>query len=541
MKIKSVIAIVCMFLCMQLWAQEFKVGDAKYLVRPDGKVELKEYKKAQGEVTLPSAVTDPKSSKQYTLASVGKEAFKKSGVTKVVLPASLEANGLGEGAFKDCKSLEYVEFPASLKEIPKEAFRGCKSLVNVNDDNVEIIGEYAYRECNLKQWSISPTVNEIGYGAFMLNPGLKIIEFQPSDSPLRMGADVFLWTPVEALVIGRDVYVKQYDDITFSPFKKKESVTHVIIGPNVTRLSPDFFEGCPSLAAVQFSNLDAGGSFLKALDIVGPKVRIVMDEETYTVPDFKKKAKFRMTAEKYVNAVKDIDGCKWLAGTWNDFTFSDIQENMNDCYDMLYNMADIVIDEWEVPFPASHCSEVVAGIANSLLGNMTLENGGNPSLNGWAKADMLHVVHSDTTRTHAYEIVLSLAEKMLKTDPDNNVYACALQLAGLCGQGRWQEAAKYYPSAHRLITENGKYAVPYELTYMRDVINEHGYKAKDPVYAKTTSARGAKSKSKASGGQNGYKKSELMEYFFEKGYERYQRHRAERRYKKWLKRTGQIQ
>lgn len=531
-----------MFLCMQLWAQEFKVGAAKYLVRPDGKVELKEYKKAQGEVVLPSTVTNPKSGQQYALASVGKEAFRKSGVTKVVLPESLEANGLGEAAFKDCKSLEYVELPASLKVIPKEAFRGCKSLVNVNDDNVEIIGEYAYRECNLKQWSISSTVNEIGYGAFMLNPELKAISFHTSASPLRMGADVFLWTPVELLGLGRDVYVKQYDDINLSPFKNKESLSQVIVGPDVTFLSPDFFERCLSLTAIQFYNLDADGSFLRALDIVGPKVRIVMDDETYTVLDLKQKAKFRMTAQKYVNAVKDIDGCKWLAGSWNDFTISDIRANMNDCYDMLYNMADIVIDEWEVPFPASHCEHIVNGIANSLLGNMTLEKGGNPnSLNGWAKAAMLHAEFSDSTRMHAYEIVLSLAEKMLKSDPEKSVYACALQLAGLCGQGRWQEAAKYYPSAHRLITENGKYAVPYELSYMRDVINEHGYKAKDPVYAKATSARGAKSKSKASGSQNGYKKSELMEYFFEKGYERYQRHRAERRYKKWLKRTGQIQ
>lgn len=256
-------------------------------------------------------------------------------MTKVVLPESLEANGLGEAVFKDCKSLEYVELPASLKVIPKEAFRGCKSLVNVNDDNVEIIGEYAYRECNLKQWSISSTVNEIGYGAFMLKPELKAISFHTSASPLRMGADVFLWTPVELLGLGRDVYVKQYDDINLSPFKNKESLSQVIVGPDVTFLSPDFFERCPSLTAIQFYNLDADGSFLRALDIVGPKVRIVMDDETYTVLDFKQKAKFRMTAQKYVNAVKDIDGCKWLAGTWNDLSISDIRANMNDCYDML--------------------------------------------------------------------------------------------------------------------------------------------------------------------------------------------------------------
>lgn len=531
-----------MFLCMQLWAQEFKVGDAKYLVRPDGKVELKEYKKAQGEVTLPSAVTDPKSSKQYTLASVGKEAFRKSGVTKVVLPESLEANGLGEAAFKDCALLEYVELPASLKELPDEAFRGCKNLKNVNDTSIVIIGNFAYRDCNLSQWSIPPSVQHVKAGAFLGNSDMKTVMVEASAEPVIFDWNVFYGCPLQTVIVDRDIYLRESGaHLQNRPFNNNPALRQVVVGPNVTRLRPDFFEGCPSLTAIQFYNIDADGSFLKALATVDSNVRIVMDEETYTVPDFKKKAKFRMTAEKYVNAVKDIDGCKWLAGTWNDFTISDIRANMNDCYDMLYNMADIVIDEWEVPFPASHCSDVVAGIANSLIGNMTLENGGDPSLNGWAKADMLHVVHSDTTRTHAYEIVLSLAEKMLKSDPDNNVYACALQLAGLCGQGRWQEAAKYYPSAHRLITENGKYAVPYELTYMRDVINEHGYTAKDPVYAKATSARGTKSKSKASGGQNGYKKSELMEYFFEKGYERYQRHRAERRYKKWLKRTGQIQ
>lgn len=44
---------VCMFLCMQLWAQEFKVGDAKYLVRPDGKVELKESRKPRARLCSP--------------------------------------------------------------------------------------------------------------------------------------------------------------------------------------------------------------------------------------------------------------------------------------------------------------------------------------------------------------------------------------------------------------------------------------------------------------------------------------------------------
>lgn len=527
-----------MFLCMQLWAQEFKVGDAKYLVRPDGKVELKEYKEAQGEVVLPSTVTNPKLSKQYTLASVGKEAFKKSGVTKVVLPESLEANGLGEGAFKDCALLEYVELPASLKELPDEAFRGCKNLKNVNDTSIVIIGNFAYRDCNLPQWSIPPSVQHVKAGAFMGNSDMKTVMVETSAEPVIFDWNVFYGCPLQTVIVDRDIYLRESGaHLQNRPFNNNPALRQVVVGPNVTRLRPDFFEGCPSLTAIKFYKLDDDGTFLKALRKVQDGIYIVMGEETYVLSDFlseyEKKAEFKKITDKYVNAIKE-GKASTVAGNWPDFDIDMVKANINDFHKMIYDMSDVIIDEWSVPFTHQYSDQAIESVANNLLAAITIENGANypQGLEGWAKMDILRREVPDTARMNDYQILLSLSEKLLKADPDRNVYACGLQLAGLCGSGRWQEAAAYYPKAHRLITENGRYAVPYEITYMRDVINEHGFKAKDPVYSKARKG--------AQGGQKGYQKSDLLEYFFEKGYQKYKEYRDLRRFRKWVRMGAQI-
>lgn len=559
MKLRTLIALAGLLVCLGMSAQEFKIGDAKYRSLGDGNAELVDYKKAKGEVTLPSTVTDPKSGTSYSLTSIAREAFKKSGATKIVLPESLDYDGIGTAAFKDSKDLTEVVLPESVTVLPNEAFMGCKSLITVNDENIEIIGADVYRNCNLTQWSIPSSVKIIGNGAFEYNPELKIVEVQPNDQILEFGYDVFYGCPIEALVLGRSVHAEKGGIGQNRPFNNNPALRQIIIGPKVDYLSPDFFEGCTNLQVVKLSNPEISAPMAKALGQLGGNAMVYIGDEAIDVPKAieynLKSALFKRYAAKYIGATANRDEhgdlynpwFNYLAGVmrsdyggYTQLSEQDIKDHLDLFYQMLYEITDNIFAEWTLPFVENE-SLSINGVANNLIGAIIMENGGSrlSGIRGWADMDLLRkdVAAGDSSRLHDYEVLLGLAELNLKADPKNNVYACALQLAGLCGTGQWEKAAAYYPKAHRLITDNGKYGVPAEVTYMRDVINEHGFKAKDPVYAKA----GAKGRKGAkSGGGNSYQKSELLEYFFEKGYQKYKEHRDMRRFKHWLRKTGRI-
>lgn len=60
MKLRFLFFTVCALLFLHgAGAEEFKIGEAKYLVRADGKAELKEYKKASGDIVVPAEVSHP--------------------------------------------------------------------------------------------------------------------------------------------------------------------------------------------------------------------------------------------------------------------------------------------------------------------------------------------------------------------------------------------------------------------------------------------------------------------------------------------------
>ena len=72
------------------------------------------------------------------------------------------------GTFRDCSSLESINIPHTVKSIGNCAFEGCSSLVNVTIPNsVEYISPYAFRNCSsLVNVTIPNSVTSIGSGVF---------------------------------------------------------------------------------------------------------------------------------------------------------------------------------------------------------------------------------------------------------------------------------------------------------------------------------------------------------------------------------------
>lgn len=107
------------------------------------------------QVTLPSA-----------LRSIGRAAFRNSGLHKILLPDSCVR--LGDAAFSGCKKLESVQMSLRMAVLPKNCFAGCVSLAQIDlPFQLTEIQERAFYGCTaLTQVVIPEGVRSIGGKAF---------------------------------------------------------------------------------------------------------------------------------------------------------------------------------------------------------------------------------------------------------------------------------------------------------------------------------------------------------------------------------------
>lgn len=78
---------------------------------------------------------------------------------------------IGEGAFRDCRNLESINFPDSLRVIADEAFYGCTALQYVNGQEfppeLYVLGSWSFAGCSsLYEIDVQSAVRFIGNGVF---------------------------------------------------------------------------------------------------------------------------------------------------------------------------------------------------------------------------------------------------------------------------------------------------------------------------------------------------------------------------------------
>ena len=119
--------------------------------------------------------------KYYKITKIGKKFFKDcKNLQQVIIPESVKR--IDNYAFKNCENLKIVSFPVNLTEIGVGAFENCFSLSNRDDyfisfDFLIKLGKYAFRNCkNIKSVSIK-RVNDLKKGTFENCHSLKHIPF----------------------------------------------------------------------------------------------------------------------------------------------------------------------------------------------------------------------------------------------------------------------------------------------------------------------------------------------------------------------------
>ena len=165
MKLSTYI-LTCAAACA-LQASAFEYEGLEYEDLGDGTAQLYSAASATGEVTIPATVYDTDGN-AYTVVALRKSSFRDAQVSRVNLPETLRSIGssafahssvkyikfnegletIDRNAFYDCKNLDNVVLPSTLKELGEMAFIYCESLMKIAiPEGITTLGMATFKEC----------------------------------------------------------------------------------------------------------------------------------------------------------------------------------------------------------------------------------------------------------------------------------------------------------------------------------------------------------------------------------------------------------
>ena len=124
------------------------------------------------------------------VTSIGDTAFAGTGITAVIIPASVTE--LGADVFAYCEDLTTVVFLGDITSIPVGTFRGCSSLVDVQiPDSVTEIGDHAFEGTALTSLTVGRNVRTIGESVFASCDALASVTFAAGSRLTAIGSYAF--------------------------------------------------------------------------------------------------------------------------------------------------------------------------------------------------------------------------------------------------------------------------------------------------------------------------------------------------------------
>jgi hypothetical protein len=246
---QRILKLTCLLLLMVL--PNVVQAQFTYTTNADGSLNI------TGDTNIPinGVVLIPSTISYRLVRSIGDWAFYATGVTNVVIPASVTS--IGDGAFFDCESLTNVTLGSSVTNIGDWAFAFCPSLISVccrgnapslGGDNV-FYGNLAtvYYLSGTTGWG--PTFD--GHPAVLWNP--------PVPFTYTLNTDGITLTITG--YTGSNVVVTIPSTISFLPVSSigelaffETSVTSVTIPDSVTSIGEFAFNSCSALTNITIPN-----------------------------------------------------------------------------------------------------------------------------------------------------------------------------------------------------------------------------------------------------------------------------------------------
>ena len=153
---------------------------------------------------------------------------------------------IANNAFRFCKSLVNINIPKGVTSIGDWAFNGCESLTNINlPDSMTSIGYSAFSDCeSLTSIIIPNSVTSIGVGAFYGCKSLTNINIP--DTVTSIGDGAF----ADCKSLTNINIPESVTSIGDGVFFDCESLTNINIPESVTSIGDQAFWGCNSLASI---------------------------------------------------------------------------------------------------------------------------------------------------------------------------------------------------------------------------------------------------------------------------------------------------
>lgn len=252
------------------------------------------------------------------------------GNTEITIDPNLIA--IGEGAFKDCITLEKISLGPDIEDVRREAFRGCRNLKRMDLGKVvRKVGDSAFRDCvEMKELHVENPNIEIGERAFENCASLQLIELSKQMTEIYAGvfnsckALESIDLPEELNVMGESCFadcaklsgikipskVSKIDDMVFngclelkdvvlpeslvkigkSAFKDCKSLVTINIPAKVNSIGAGAFRGCTALECI---SVDERSRSFKSVDgILFNKNKSILvsypamkADRSYTIPD----------------------------------------------------------------------------------------------------------------------------------------------------------------------------------------------------------------------------------------------------------------
>lgn len=196
-----------------------------------------EYK---GDIEVPESFT--LDGITYTITQIDRCAFEEcKELNSIIIPNTVKS--IGDMAFCHCNSLSHVQLPISLDSIHERTFYYCENLRSIQfPESLKYIGFQAFIMSGIEELNFTSFV-KLDQGAFTLCHHLKTVTF--SDGTDTISRDVFSGCEeLSSVFIPQSVTV--IDDYAFSNTK----LSSVDLPESLMRLGSWAFGGCSSLKTI---------------------------------------------------------------------------------------------------------------------------------------------------------------------------------------------------------------------------------------------------------------------------------------------------
>ena len=189
------------------------------------------------------------------IKSIGKNAFAScTNLKKVIKVGDSGEFTLGEKAFYNCSTLDTIQIPASVTEIPSCAFYGCNFADFDIPEGVTSIGASAFsNNFALTAINIPANVNFIGSKAFYACTNLSDVNIAESDTVITLGVENDISQAFSSCGMLKSIDLKsRFAEIPAQTFKSSGLTSIDLTG--VTTIGDQAFESSRSLASVIVPN-----------------------------------------------------------------------------------------------------------------------------------------------------------------------------------------------------------------------------------------------------------------------------------------------